>query len=71
MAVLLVSLSCPMFAGEMHTGSPTTAPPPPPSATPEPTEVETDTDGITNTPSVSECLTEVALDLLTILPSLF
>lgn len=74
-ATLLVALCCASFAGEMHTpGAP--APPPEPTPTPvstvpvqEPTDDGT-LSGMMHTPGVSDILTETALDLLAILPSL-
>jgi hypothetical protein len=71
-AALLLALCCVSFAGEMHTpGAP--APPPEPtptSAVQEPTGGET-LNGEISTPGVSDSLTEVALELLAVLPSLF
>jgi hypothetical protein len=59
---LMLALSCPALAGEMHTpGSPT---PPPSSATQEPTA-----DGIIHGDK-TDSLTQTALDLLAVLPSL-
>jgi hypothetical protein len=76
---LVLVLSCPAFAGIMHTpGSPT--PPAQPEPTPmttvqEPTDGTTlngemHTPGIMHNPGVSGSLAEVALDLLAILPSI-
>ncbi|HEX8499775.1 MAG TPA: hypothetical protein VF659_04220 [Pyrinomonadaceae bacterium] len=73
-ATLLVALCCASFAGEMHTpGAP--APPPEPTPTPAstvqgPTDDAT-LDGIMHTSGVSDILTETALELLAVLPSLF
>jgi hypothetical protein len=66
LAALLLAFSCPALAGEMGTpGSPT--PPPPASAVQEPT----DTDQAGEMPNgVAESLTQTALDLLALLPSL-
>jgi hypothetical protein len=69
MATLLLALSCPAFAGIMHTpGEP--EPPPPTSTVQEATGGET-VNGEISTPDVSDSLTEVALELLAVLPSLF
>ena len=66
-AALLLALSCPAFAGEIHTtGAPT---PPPASPVQEPTDDAT-LNGDIDTPGVSESLTKTALDLLALLPSL-
>jgi len=60
-AALLLALTCPVLAGEIHTpGSPA---PPPPSDAQEPTGGEMPN-------SVANSLTQTALDLLTLLPSL-
>ena len=70
---LLLGLSYPALAGIIHTPG---APTPPPEPTPTPTSVmQEPTDGVTlngeiHTPSVSESLTEIVLDVLTLLPSL-
>ena len=66
-AVLLLALSCPALAGELHTtGAPTPPPPQPASAAQEPT-----LNGIMQTPpDASESLTDIALELLAVLPSL-
>lgn len=67
-AALLMALSCPALAGEIHTpGAPT--PPPPASAAQEPTDDAT-LNGEMHTPGVSDSLTQTALDLLALLPSL-
>jgi len=69
-AALLLALSCPAFAGEMHTpGSPTTPPPQPASVAPAPADSVT-LNGEMATPGVSESLTQIALELLAVLPSL-
>ena len=63
-AALLLALSCPALAGEMGTpGSP--APPPTSKAVQEPTDGETHT-----AQGASEGLTQIALELLALLPSL-
>ncbi len=62
-AALVLALSCLAFAGEMHT-PPAPAPPPPTNAAQEPT-TEATTEGGTQ-----DGMTEVVLDLLTLLPSL-
>ena len=76
-AALLLALSCPALGGIIHTpGSPTPPPEPPPSsAVQEPTDDATingeiPTPGIMPTPGVSDMLTETALDLLAVLPTL-
>ena len=66
-AALLLALSCPVFAGEMHT--PPAPEPPSASTTQELTEGAT-LNGEMHTPGVSESLMQTALDLLTVLPSL-
>jgi hypothetical protein len=63
MAVLLLALSCPALAGEMHTpGAPTTPPPQPTPATAsaEQEAVTTDEDAT----GATEILTQAALDLV-------
>ena len=66
-AVLLLALSCPALAGEIQTpGAPT---PPPSSAVQEPTDDAT-LNGEMHTPGVADMLTETALDLLAVLPTL-
>jgi hypothetical protein len=60
--LLVLLLTCSVSAGEMGNDSPT---PPPSSAVQEPT-----TDG--DIPcDVTDSMTQIALDLLTVLPSLF
>jgi hypothetical protein len=71
-AALLLALTCPAYAGEMQNDSPK----PPPSAVQEPMDDTTlngeiPTPGDISTPSTSDILTETALDLLALLPSLF
>jgi hypothetical protein len=69
-ATLLLAISCPAFAGEMATpGSPTTPPSQTASAVQESTGGEM-FNGVMHTPGVSDSLTEVALDLLAVLPLL-
>jgi hypothetical protein len=68
-AALLLALSCPAFAGEMHTpGSPT--PPPPPASAVQETPDDATLNGDTQFPGVSDVLAEAALDLLAVLPAL-
>jgi hypothetical protein len=82
-AALLLALSCPTFAGEMHTGSP--APlageipnPPAPQAPADGTTLNGEmatpvimhNPGEIQTPGLSDILTETALDLLAVLPAL-
>ena len=63
-AALLLALSCPVFAGEMHT-PPAPAPTPTPAgATQEPT-MEATTEDVTQ-----ETYAQLALELLAVLPSL-
>lgn len=65
---LLLALSCTALGGEIHT--PPAPAPPPASATQEPTDGAT-LSGIMQTPPVgSESLTQTALELLAVLPSL-
>ncbi len=69
-AALLLAFSCPALAGEMGTpGSPTPPPPQPATAVQEPTD-DTTLNGVMPTAGVSNILTEAALDLLAVLPSL-
>jgi len=68
-AALMLALCCPTFAGEMHTGSPTPPLPQPASAVEEPADDATP-DGEIYTPGLPDSLTQVALDLLAVLPSL-
>lgn len=70
-AALLMTLSCPAFAGEIHTtGAPTPPPPQPASAIQEPTNEPTLTGEIHIPPGASESLTQIALELLAVLPSI-
>jgi hypothetical protein len=65
---LLLALSCTAFGGEIHT--PPAPAPTPASATQEPTDGAT-LDGVMHIPPVaSESLTQTALELLAVLPSL-
>lgn len=66
-AALLMALSCPAFAGEMHT-PPAPTPPQPVAATPEPTDEEQA--GEMGTPGAADILTQTALDLIALLPSI-
>ena len=66
-AVLMLALGCPVFAGEIH--NPPAPAPPPASATQEPTDSVT-LNGVISTPDVSESLTQTALELLAVLPSI-
>ena len=66
--LLLLALSCPAFAGEMHT-PPAPTPPQPASAVQEPTDEPT-LSGEMSTPRVSDSLTLLALELLAVLPTL-
>ena len=68
-AALLLALSCPAFAGEMHTPGSPTPPPQPASAVQEPTDGPT-LNGEMGTPGVSERLTQITLELLAVLPSI-
>jgi hypothetical protein len=70
-AALVLALSCPAWAGIMHTPPAPEPPPPsqPASAVQEPTD-EATLNGEIPTPGVSESLTQIALELLAILPSL-
>ena len=67
-AALLLALGCPVFAGEMHT--PPAPEPTPASTTQEPVEGATLNGEIHIPPAASEGLTQIALDLLAVLPSL-
>ena len=70
-AALVLTLSCPVFAGEIHNP----APQPTPSATQDTTQAPTGAFDIQNpqTVDVTEAasLTQIALELLAVLPSLF
>ena len=69
-AALLLALSCPALAGEIHTtGAPTPPPPQPATAAQEPMDDAT-LNGDTQFPGAADILTETALDLLAVLPSL-
>lgn len=74
-AALLLALSVPMLAGEIHTpGAPTPPPPQPTSPMQAPTDGAT-LNGEMQTPGemhtgLSDILTETALDLLAVLPAL-
>jgi hypothetical protein len=68
-AALLLAFSCPAFAGEMATPGSPTPPSQPASAVQEPTNSAM-FNGVMHTPGVSDSLTEAALDLLAVLPSL-
>jgi hypothetical protein len=63
-AALLLALSCPTLAGEIHT-PPAPTPPQPATATQEPTDGE-----MLTPPGVSETLTQITLELLAVLPSI-
>ena len=73
-AALLLALSCPVLAGEMHTpGSPAPLPgeiPNPPAPQQSVTVAEPTLPGEIHTPGVADILTETALDLLAVLPTL-
>lgn len=74
-AALVLVLSCPAFAGIMHTpGAPAPQPTPASVMQEPPDDVtlngEMPTPGIIHTPGVSGSLAQVALDLLAILPSI-
>ena len=73
-AVLVLALCCPVSAGIIHNPAPE-PPPAPSSAMQEPMNDATlngemHTPGIMHNPSVSDILTETALDLLAVLPAL-
>jgi hypothetical protein len=63
-AALLLALTCPAYAGDIQNDSPK----PPTNTAQEPTDDATP--GDISTPGVSDILTETALDLLAVLPSL-
>ena len=67
-SLLVLCLTGSAVAGEMQNGSPTPPPPQPATAAPEPTDDATP--GDISTPGVSDIMTQTALDLLAILPSL-
>ena len=68
-AALLLALGCPAFAGEVHI--PPAPQPPPASAVQEPTDAEQEPtlDGYMPN-DAADSLTQTALDLLALLPSL-
>lgn len=73
--MLVLLLACSAQAGYIPNGSPTPPPASPSSAEEEPTDDATlsgemGTPGVISTPSVSGSLTQTALDLLALLPSL-
>ncbi len=63
-AALLLALTCSAYAGDMPNGSPA-PPPPPPSAA-----QESAIDGIVQNDGANS-LTQIALDLFAVLPSLY
>ncbi len=71
-ATLLLAFSCPSFAGEIATpGSPTPPPPQPVSAVQEPTDADQEPTLAGYMPNdVADSLTQTALDLLALLPTL-
>lgn len=64
-AALLLALSCPAFAGEIHT-PPAPSPPQPASAPQEPTL----NGEMLTPPGLSESLTQITLELLAVLPAI-
>jgi len=66
-AALLLALSCTALGGEIHI--PPAPAPTPASAIQEPTD-DARPNGEIHTPGVSDSLTQIALDLLSVLPSL-
>jgi hypothetical protein len=68
-AALLLTFSCPAFAGEMGTPGSPTPPPATANAVQEPTGGAT-LNGEIHTPGVSDTLTQIALELLAALSSL-
>lgn len=70
-AALLLALTCPAWAGIMHTPN---SPQPQPTPTPESATRETTggemPNGEMHTTGVSESMTQIALELLAVLPSL-
>ncbi len=80
-AALVLVLSCPAFAGIMHTPGAPTPQPTPASVVQEPTDGvtlngeiatpgEMHTPGIMHNPGVSESLAQLGLELLAVLPSI-
>jgi hypothetical protein len=65
---LLLALSCTVFGGEMST--PPAPPPQPATVVQEPTDTDQEPAGSEMPNGVSDILTETALDLLALLPSL-
>lgn len=69
-AALMLALGCPVFAGEIHNPAPQSTP----SATQDTTQAPTGAFDIQNPQTVDETeansLTQIALDLLAVLPSL-
>lgn len=68
-SVLILLLACSARADWMPNGLTAPPPPPPPSAVQEPTE-DAALNGEIHTPGASDILTETALDLFALLPSL-
>jgi hypothetical protein len=69
-AALVLVLSCPAWAGIMHTPPAPEPPPQPATAAPEPTDGATLNGEIHIPPGVSESLTQITLELLAVLPSI-
>ena len=63
-AVLVLALCCPAFAGIIHTPP---APQPPPPSNSDTNEIKTSSDEPTE---ATESLTQIVLDMLRVLPSL-
>jgi hypothetical protein len=70
-AALLLALTCPSLAGEIHTPGSPTPPPPPTPITMQESSDELTLNGEIHTPGMPESMTEAALDLFMMLPSLF
>lgn len=69
--LLLLALSCPVFAGEMLTPPAPQPPPAPTSAMQEAADGMTLNGEMHTPPSASESLAQIALELLAVLPSIF
>ena len=70
-AALVLALSCPAWAGIMHTPpAPVPEPAPTPTSTSQEPTNEPTLNGEMGTPGLSESLTQTALELLAVLPSI-
>lgn len=68
-AALLLALSCPAFAGEMHTPGAPTTPPPQPASTPSESGLQAMAEDGTQNTMTQGTYAQIALELLAVLPS--